>query len=396
MKKVMKINNIFYSLLLVLLSGISFSDDQLKSLQLMQHVQNATVPIEFYGQVLDQNSQPIQDVNVTVEVIYYDPTQEENFYENEKIIQFATDADGKFQLSDEGRQITVKMQKTGCEYIYSVNPPDTYDYELVHDLHQPDVNSPVIFYLYKKTYPVYLTGGKTSARGVLQTFFNVPDAFQTSFYITEGYNDAYGKAGLMPDGTTLGYDKYRRGTKDIQVSGNVSGSNYEITFTPLVQNSGLIVSDNFLEEAPDTGYTSSATISVPTDSRATINKYIYAKVSEASFYSRFDVRLVTGTRGEWLLIVTSWTNPLGSRNLNFDEEYQDYEEAWRERLSDLRYAATELDGKLREDYLVKYELGDILGIKPDGTFNEALFRQEADALKAQLKTEDSHWWHALE
>ena len=126
-------------------------------------------------------------------------------------------------------------------------------------------------------------------------------------------------------------------------------------------------------------------------------KYIYVKMAGASFYSRLDIEiLMGGLRDRGQLIITSWTNPSGSRNLKFDEEYQDYEYAWRDRLARLRYAATKLKGEVRDKYLVKYDLGDILGIKPNDSFDEALFQQEVDTLKEQLKKEGPRWWHALE
>lgn len=399
MKKLVKMK--FTGLVIVSLLYVNpycFSDisDNPDLMEAMQQIQEATVPFNFYGQVLDQNSQPVKDVEVSVLVYFFDLTQNNFFYDNEKTIQLTTDADGKFQLSDQGRQITIKMQKVGYEFINSENPSNIYDFGLTGRLHESDMNSPVVFCLHKKSYPAYLTGGTTLFHDVLEERFDLSDAFQTEFCVTEGYNDAYGKPGIMPDGSYIGFNGSRWEAKDIQVSGSVSGSNYDIIFTPLIPNSGLILSDDLLEEAPESGYKSSVTISVPTGNVASIKKYIYAQTSNSSFYSRFDIKISIRRRGIGRVDITSWTNPAGSRNLSYDQEYQDHEHTWRDRLADLRYAATKLKEEIRDKYLLRYKLGDILGIKSDGTFDETLFQQEADALKAQLKKKDPRWWHKLE
>lgn len=392
------------NLLLIFLlsaSSLCFSDDVSRQRKeaFMETYQNWTVPIKFYGQALDQDSLPVADVKVCITVTYYDPTQE--FFESDKVIDLVTDENGKFELTDQGRQISIKLEKAGYEYPYGVASVNFYNYgkNTVSDpIHQPDPATPEVIYLHKKPCPAYLSGSGPSLERASKTSFDVADGFETQFYITEGYYDAYGKDGLMPDGiTTLEQDESRRGDKDIQVSGSMPSANmYEFEFIPLVANSGLILSDDRLEQAPDSGYVNSIAISVPTDNTADFDKYIYAKISDTSYYSRLDVKIMIRGRGRGQLIITSWTNPAGSRNLKYDEEHQYYEETWRQRLADIRYAATKLKGESRDKYLIKYELGDILGIKPDGTFNETLFRHEADALKAKLKAEDPRWWHALE
>ena len=119
-----------------------------------EKLKTGTVPIVFYGQVIDQDSQPVLDAAIKVKVIYYGGfslakllNMEGNYKERE--LKLITDAEGRFKVDGvEGESLRVWVSKEGYsgperESLYDYNPAEK------NLLHQPDPANPELFTLWK-------------------------------------------------------------------------------------------------------------------------------------------------------------------------------------------------------------------------------------------------------
>lgn len=113
-----------------------------------------TVPIEFYGQVLDQDDSPVAGASVKAEVAYYagfslTRLRELDLYDA-KEVELTTDAEGRFKLDDlKGRSVRFWVSKEG--YIGADGPVGYfYDPSEGSAVHHPDPARPEVFPLWKK------------------------------------------------------------------------------------------------------------------------------------------------------------------------------------------------------------------------------------------------------
>lgn len=115
----------------------------------------ASVPIVFYGRVVDQDDNPIERAAVIANVTYYggfslamlrnmDPN-----YKRKKL-RLVTDALGRFKIDGvKGQSLDLKINKEGYVTSQDRNHYD-YDPQETNLLHHPNSEKPVIFRLWKK------------------------------------------------------------------------------------------------------------------------------------------------------------------------------------------------------------------------------------------------------
>lgn len=119
-----------------------------------EKLKGKTVPILFYGKVVDQDNEPVAGASVKVKVIYYGGfsltkllSMEGNYKERE--LKLITDAEGRFKVDGvEGESLRIWVSK---EDYSGPERESLYDYDPAEKnlLHRPDPANPELFTLWK-------------------------------------------------------------------------------------------------------------------------------------------------------------------------------------------------------------------------------------------------------
>ena len=249
-------------------------------------------PIEFYGKVIDENSNAVASAQVSFHWMEM-PTTDGSRSSNTE-----SDSEGLFSLhSALGPSLTVSVSKEG--YYASRSTPDGFQYSLGNELFHPDSLNPVVFHLRKKG----------NGESLIQTDF--PPGMQI--------------AQLHHDGTPIELDLLN-GTRVSAGSGqlklefwrDISNMNkqpfdWKLQFS--APGGGLVPTDEeFAFEAPENGYQSSIVIDMPATNQnwlGEIRRKYYIQLSNGN-YGRIDFYLLPYNG---VITVHSAINPSGSRNL---------------------------------------------------------------------------------
>jgi len=268
---------------------------------------NAThnIPVEFYGQVIDQNSNPVAGVkiDVTVRQQYVKSPTEYSGYDVEIPMEASSEEDGRFVIQGKkGDSLHIdSIQKDG--YQLSSQVRKTYGYVGTAIPFHPDSQNPVIIKMWKNAVSAQLISQDKDTR--------IPyDGTPVTFNLLTGQKNVDNSAGdlrvtLIRNPLNIPSD-YRNA--------------FEWHATIEAVDGGLIQSDDeFMYEAPEEGYQPQIQIDMPTNAANWSNIYdisFYAKTRGGKVYSRvkFEFR-VDSSKPQTGFTITSSANPNGSRNL---------------------------------------------------------------------------------
>lgn len=356
--------------------------------------------IAFYGKVVDQNNDPVPgyEIDCTLYTRIVTPNVKLPTQDRSKII---TDSQGHFLFQNKGYELGFDFKNApGYEFSYADNPIRNFKYypSTPPGLFEASETNPFIFKLRKKGKPAFLigTGTKNDSKRIRRE--DITQVFDVSLYLVERWYDINGLPGYLPRGVQPTIHGYREGEKDLRIQGQLSQDETQCNFeiTPLVENSGIIISDELLYEAPETGYQTSVEFSVSPGTSG-LEKYLYIKLENGKFYQRSLLEIYVSEVGppstSMSFRISTWINPEGSRNLEYDKEYQLDEEEWRYLLHYLRFLQSEGDIKTLE---AKERVEDFgLAYLPEWKTEEQFF-EELRQLRAQKDAQNPKWWHALE
>jgi hypothetical protein len=250
------------------------------------------VPIDFYGKVIDENSNPVAGASVQ-----FNWTESPMEALNEgpgETAATTSDASGLFELHDKhGPSLNVSVGKDG--YYSSRNNAWTFSYAL-NGHFSADPANPVIFHLRKK--------------GVGEKLISVKQNYR-----------------IPRDGTPVGIDLITGkvtpggiGNLVVQCwtddAGKSSGQKYDWHCLVTIPGGGLVLSDEeFLFQAPENGYVPSTEIKMPADRPDWRNdvdlKFFYLLPN--GNYGRMTFSMIAG--GQHFCMIDSVLNPSGSRDL---------------------------------------------------------------------------------
>jgi hypothetical protein len=249
-------------------------------------------PIEFYGKVVDGNSNAIAGVNIHFN---WSELPAKN---GERTADAQSDADGLFALNGKrGASLTVSFSKQG--YYSSGRGEQTFSYALPKAI-SPDPLNPVIFKLRKK-------GNGESL-------------------ITSSFPSGMGQiAQLHHDGTPVELDLFKgaqvpagSGQLKLEFWRDLSNGNeniYDWKLQLSVLGGGLIGTDEeFAFEAPKNGYQPSVVIDMPATNQnwlGEVRSKYYIQLPNGN-YGRIDFYLLSFNG---VFTVQSVVNPTGSQNL---------------------------------------------------------------------------------
>jgi len=249
-------------------------------------------PIEFYGKVIDENSNPVAGVSVQ----FRWATQTEDVAATTATTE--SDTDGLFSLQGKrGRSLTVSVSKEG--YYNSRKDKTGFLYALGLDIYSPSLLNPVIFHLRKK--------GKGKS------------------LITTDFPGFARYAQLHHDGTPVEIDLFK-GTQVPAGSGqlklefwrdisnmNIQPFNWKLQLSAL--GGGLVETDEEFDfQAPESGYQPSIVIDMPATNQnwqGEVRSKYYIQLPDGK-YGRIDFYLLPRNG---VFTVQTVINPTGSRNL---------------------------------------------------------------------------------
>jgi hypothetical protein len=269
-------------------------------------LQRADVAIQFYGRVLDQLSNPVEEADVVLLVTQFSP-DEKTFFSRIREVQVRTDSQGRFAVSEKtGRSLSLKkIQKEGYEFSLSQNPHGEYRYSGLSQqyLFVPDKQKPVVFHMRKM--------GPT-------TFLFQDDDLTFQFLPRQS-------------GRTIGYDfiqrlKIAEGGRPtippvplvcdlaVKATFNAGDATWTVTLAPGSPEGGIIVSEQLLYEAPATGYQPEYTFT-PENLKPIKARYVYLRSRNPAIYTRIEMDRNNANQKFFHLNGSSVTNPYGERNL---------------------------------------------------------------------------------
>lgn len=246
-------------------------------------------PIEFYGKVVDESSNPVAGAQVSFHWMETPTTH------GSRSLNTESDSEGLFSLHDAfGPTLTVSVTKSG--YYTSKSTPDGFRYALGNEPFHPDPRNPVVFHLLKK--------GKGESLVAMKRNYPIPrDGTPVSINLETGAS-ATGKNGDMV---------VQCWTHDAEKQ---TGGKYDWRCVVSIPGGGAITNnDEFPFEAPENGYIPSLEINMPAnrpDWTSDVDLKFYYRLADGR-YGRMTFSMIAG--GQHFCMINSVLNPTGSRNL---------------------------------------------------------------------------------
>jgi hypothetical protein len=289
---------------LVLAPGKGPNDYAARVTAVRDAAQNANMPIEFYGKVIDQDGNPIPSVKVILSVRWTHELMPGAARDEFNRFQLTTDAQGLFTLRGTVGSLlsVVALEKDGYDpsprgmrqsfWYWAVTPDVKYN----ADEHQPEV-----FRMWKKS------GAESLIRkGIAAALLY--DGSPTILDLVEGSVGTSGDLRVMlvrnPHHIVLGQ------------------RNYEWTLTIESSDGGLIASnDEQMYRAPSSGYQRQIVVQMAASDpnwsdESSFNLFVKLR---GNLYGRAEVKALIGSdRTTTPFYITSFINPSGSQNLEYD------------------------------------------------------------------------------
>jgi hypothetical protein len=271
--------------------------------QLREVMNSANRPISFFGKVIDQDSNPIPDVKVTFEIRYMKEVGPVGIVDTFDYPSAATGPDGRFALTGaKGSVLAVKsLEKPGYEPSEQVTR-GTYWYWRDKDPYRPDADNPKLFHMWKKA------GAEKLVRKGIGHAIRY-DGTPSTFDLLTGSAASQGdlRVSLVRNPQLIVY-----GQRD-----------YEWTATIEVPDGGVIASTaEQMYLAPVGGYQNKVIVHMPANDPQWTNLKdvaVYLKLRDGKYYGRAKLEFMVGSDRETTpFSITSFVNPSGSRNLEYD------------------------------------------------------------------------------
>lgn len=283
------------------------SDEKKRALiaEVREIMRQANQPVAFYGQVVDQDDQPIPGVKVRLGVRYTEEVLPGFTDDRFRYFDEVTDSRGLFTLTNtKGAVLSVKsLEKEGYEMSpHAANQSFWYWRDVPSHGYKGQADRPEMFRMWKKSGAEKLITGDR-------------------FY------------GVVPDGRSyaidLPDDKKIEGSSvgDFKVSLRrpaevSSGLKYDWNCVVEGIGGGVIEArEEFMNRAPEGGYQSRYEVAVAASDpqwsdRAT--RRLYLKSNGGKIYARLEVEIFANYQDKAVFSVKYYANPNGSRNLEYD------------------------------------------------------------------------------
>lgn len=259
--------------------------------------------IVFYGQVVNQNDEPVQGATVYVKVFYNSTVGS-----GQKRTTMQTDADGKFVVTGyEGRTLDIGLKKDGYDYAGDVGPFHYTSFLAPEARHFPIERSPVRFVMWKR---------KGAEPAVKVNGFNIELPWDGSETRVDLLKRAVVKEGgdliIRLSAEKLTREEYRAGK---------SRWDWDLILESVGGGGFVRAQQRLMSEAPENGYEPSINLGRKiTDEiytgHAQQDLYVF---SRGKLYSKVHCNFGGNPAFGLGHLTLRWhTNPSGSRNLEYD------------------------------------------------------------------------------
>ena len=261
------------------------------------------VAIRFYGKVQDQFDQPVEGAEVVLHITAFSPNAEELFGQTKEVL-VKTDSQGRFTVANQkGFSLYIKnIRKAGVAFSVVENSEE-YRFSGEDQNYTPNQANPVIFRVRKKGPTVFLLQNR-------YVEFSIPVAESGK---TIGY-DIIQRRSIKNIASPVGNETAFVADLQVKATFNTNDATWAVILLPGGTNGGIIVSDQLLYEAPDSGYQAEYTFT-PEDRKPLKLKYVYLKTREPAIYTRYEIEYVNAGKKFFRLSGNFLTNPCGDRNL---------------------------------------------------------------------------------
>jgi hypothetical protein len=272
-------------------------NDRQKTNAILQYMESQNKPIEFYGQVVDQDENPISDAEIKVKVRHWDVKFPAPFGDEVRMIpvEMATDLGGRFEIHDVTGDVfdVESIRKDG--YTLSPKTPNGFG---------PSTGSfqnPVIIKMWKLGESQQLISHRLTRIGILV------DGQPVQFELFGGKKVSSGGQLIM---------RLKR-EPQILPPGN---ARYDWNLELEIPRGGLAVNnDEFMYQAPEDGYHETFQFDMPKDAEnwtTALDQQFYIQLENEKYFGSLFVHLSTIHNTPPLGInLDIVINPNGSRNL---------------------------------------------------------------------------------
>jgi len=271
-----------------------------------------TIPIMFYGKVVDLDGNSVSDAEITMRLTWLPPTP---MLEDQKLLKTTTDQNGCFSIEATGYQLyLVDVAKEGYQYHFKYNP--ARGFRFIKGKKKAELGQikdhPAVFKVRKKGIPTLVLTGHASFQlqpgsGSIRIFDLMKQSWTyPKFLRTEKLN-------------------FKDWHEDFQISLEKEGKIYQLIFKALDDGTGIVMGELEQYTAPEKGYKPELVLSIP-ESEPTTERWLFMEGRGGVFYSMLQVE--THPSDKWVNVRIGYgTNPNGSRNLEYSpelaKEYQD-------------------------------------------------------------------------
>lgn len=283
------------------------SDEQKRALivQVREILRQANQPITFFGQVVDQYSQPVAGVKVQLGVRYTEELLPGFTDDRFRYFDVVTDPEGLFALANtQGAVLSVKaMEKEGYETTpHAISRSFWYWRDVPTHGYKAQDGRAEVFRMWKKSGAERLV-------------------FADKFY------------GIIPDGRSYAIDlldeKKIEGSNvgDFKVSIRrpaqiVGSSKYDWSCTIEGIDGGVVeTQDEFMYRAPESGYQLRYDVAFSASDlqwQDRAKRRLYLKSNAGKIYARMEVEILANYQDKAVFSVRYYANPNGSQNLEYD------------------------------------------------------------------------------
>jgi hypothetical protein len=252
-------------------------------------------PINFYGKVLDENTNPVPGAGVD----YTWSTLSETGARTQHDI---TDASGLFSIHETGSGIGITVSKKG----YYTTPNERLrNFEYANHgegVFSPDPNNPIVFHLQKKGLPEKLIHGS-------KLFGSRVDGTLSYVDLATAKNKLTSPGDLIVQCTR---------------SERASDKKFDWTFTLAIPDGGLMESTNaFMFLAPEEGYRATFQINHKINDVDWVGQEkhkFFVKSQNGQHYARIEITIMPDYGQNAAYDLEWFLNPSGSRNLEYDPD----------------------------------------------------------------------------
>jgi len=281
----------------------------------------ADVLVSFFGKIVDQNDNPVENAEVKIGLKHYDPNQPDKLFSAIKSIIFKTDKSGLFSVkSEKGRELYIgSISKDGYEFVFSENQNRGFDYQLNHtDRHIPDEAKPVVFHLRKIGLTTFLLEKNNQEIEIR------PDGKAIVVEIFKNRNY------YAPDNNKLfpGFAVSATLSKDTR--------NWVLTFKGKHEGDTVVMLDRLIYEAPapEAGYLPSTEVKVTLQPNEILGRepiypheievYLIVQSAKPKVFTRVKLRIFPREEEKCIITYDMTVNPYGERTFEYAKAIDKY------------------------------------------------------------------------